>query len=107
MSHYVAPNHQFVLLKNNSARAMYSAQHRGRVESRKNREANLNPEDTFTIMTKEAYFEYGSEMVEIEFIAQHSPERDENGKPIISKTKISRSALGTCCDPSTDAYWSM
>lgn len=107
MRHYVKPNHKFVLLINESANPIYSAQHIGRVNSKMTQEIEKNPDMSFRVMPREEWLDYSNEMVEIEFIPQHNPEKDENGKYIVKKMMLNRSSLNTCCDPRTDAFWSM
>lgn len=107
MAHSVATNHQFVLVTENGVNPIYSAQHRGRVESRKKKEEEKDSGLSFRILTKAEWYAECDEEVEIEFIPKHSPEKDENGKYIVKKTMLRKSEIGSCNDPRMDVYWCM
>lgn len=98
MRHCIKPNHKFVVVKKDSVLALYSAQHLGRVEGWIERNDTLN-ESELEVLNKTDFYNREREEIEVSFVNPHT------GEP--STVMIDRGSVGTCCDPSTDRYWSM
>lgn len=94
MAHSIKPNHKFVAVRKDGVVALYSAVHLGRVKS-----WVKTQEDETEILTKEAFYSRGDEMIDIEFINPHSSQ--------LVKTSIRRADVGKCVDPRCDSYWQL
>lgn len=98
MKHYIKPNHKFIVVKKDSVRALYSAQHLGRVDGWIKRNSEFE-ESELEVLNKADFYARENEEVEISFI-----------NPITGKETtimLDRRSVGTCCDPSTERYWTM